>query len=43
MLYQVNEGGKWFCEFCKDYSDDSYYRVHDHKMLTHCLPKEYFK
>ena len=33
MPHRVLEGGKWYCDFCQDFSEESYYRVHDHEML----------
>jgi hypothetical protein len=43
MPYQVIEGGKWYCNHCKVFSDESRSRVLDHEMLNHCLPKEYWE
>jgi hypothetical protein len=41
--YQVNEGGKWFCDRCTTFSDANPAKVQDQIQMTHCLPKEYLE
>jgi hypothetical protein len=43
MPHQLLKGGKWYCDDCKTFSDETYQVVHEHEMLTHRLPKEYWE
>ena len=35
MPYQINEGGKWFCKYCTDFSSDKAGEAVEHEMRIH--------
>jgi len=35
MPYKIDEGGKWFCKYCADYSSDKAGEAVEHEMRIH--------